>query len=156
MADEITLRLAIESDIPAITSLFLTSFRQFPLFAYLLSPLNTNLDYAHDTIWYWRRRLIVGLLDPGTQIVVAEAEKGSLSIVEGPGEAWEQGMQTLEWAERNGLFTSTKDGKEVVGFAIWRVRRGESDEGVDLGVEAASFWGRFRSKLSRHLRANWY
>jgi hypothetical protein len=144
MADKVTLRPAIESDVPAITSLFLTSFRQFPLFAYLLSPLNTNLDHAHDTIWYWRRRLIVGLLDPGTQIVVAEAEKGSLEVVEGRGEAWEQGMQTLEWVERNGLSTTT----------IWRVRRGEGNEGGGLGVVAPSFWSRFRSKLSRRVRGN--
>jgi hypothetical protein len=148
MANKVTLRLATESDIPAITSLFLTSFRQFPLFAYLFSPLNTNLEFAHDTAWYWRRRLIVGLLDPGTQIVVAEVEKGSLKVVEGEGEDWEQGLQTLEWAERNGLFTTTKDGKEIVGFTIWRVRRSESDEGSELGVEAPSFLGRLRSKSS--------
>jgi len=148
MANKTTLRLATESDIPAITSLFLTSFRQFPLFAYLFSPLTTNLDYAHDTVWYWRRRLIVGLLDPATQIVIAEAESGSLNVVESGGETWERGLQTLEWTERNSLSTVSEDGKEVVGFAIWRVKKGESDEGAELGVIAPSLWNRFRSKSS--------
>ena len=143
-----TIRLARESDIHAILSLFLTSFRQFPLFDYLFSPLNKNLDLAHDTVFYWRRRLIVGLLDPETSIIVAEAPKGELRAVEGEegDERYKQAVDSLEWTERNGL--STTDGKNVVvGFAIWKVRRGESgDVYRDFGLGCPTMWSRFRSK----------
>jgi hypothetical protein len=130
---QVIIRLALQSDIPAILSLFLTSFRQFPLFEYLFSPLNKNLDFAHDAVFHWRRRLIVGLLDPETSIIIAEASAEQLQPVEGDESdaQYKQAVNTLKWTERHGLSTtSLTNGKNViVGFAIWRIRRGKSDSG---------------------------
>lgn len=75
--------------------------------------------------------------------------------MEGEGENWEQALRTLGWTERNGLFTTTQNGKELVGFAIWRSRRGGSDEGNDVDVDVPSFLSRLKSKLSRCLRGIW-
>jgi len=149
----ITIRLAQESDIPAIHSLFLTSFRQFPLFEYLFSPLNRNLDFAHDTVFYWRKRLIIGLLNPETSIIVAEAPAGHLQAVEGDesDSRYKQAVSTLKWTESNGLSTTsaTNSKNVVVGFAIWRIRKGESESGVrDWGLGSPSMWSRLRSKYT--------
>lgn len=65
-------REAVEADIPAIISLQLTSFRQFPLFYVLYSPIETKPDNARDTVFYWRWRLLLDLLDPDCLILVAD------------------------------------------------------------------------------------
>lgn len=88
-------RSATEADILAMLTLLLTSFCQFSLFSFLYSPLNTNKDAAFDTIWVWRRRLLLGLLDPNTTIFVAEVDDSTLPTlvkseadVKGTGVKW--------------------------------------------------------------------
>jgi hypothetical protein len=138
----ITVRLATESDLPALLSILLTSFRQSPLFAFLYSPLDTDLSAAHDTIFFWRRRLLLDLLDPSTTILVAEmapdAERNERpkstdgrememsSIVR---ESW----RMLGWVEEeawlnqeSGVDGDAEEGRMVVGFAIWGVRVGHA------------------------------
>jgi hypothetical protein len=73
-----TVRPATESDLPALLSLLLTSFRQFPLFSFLYAPLDADLSAARDTVFFWRRRLLRGLLDPRVSIVVAEVAEGEV------------------------------------------------------------------------------
>src|SRR5438045_3164372 len=109
---KVSIRRALESDINAIVALLLTSFRQFPLFDFLYAPLNENFDVAHDTVFFWRRRLLLDLLDPEVTILVAEAPLDSLTVQAGSIHDEEQGyhilMQSrraLEWVERNGLLT---------------------------------------------------
>ena len=140
MPPTITVRSATESDLPALLSLLLTSFRQFPLFAFLYAPLDTDLSAAKDTIWFWRRRLLLELLDPGAEIVVAEVEEDPsrkekpdasarngqlqrLSSVER--ESW----RMLDWINAQGELSQasrTTPGCLVVGFAIWNVRVGHA------------------------------
>jgi hypothetical protein len=140
MSSTSSIRPATEADIPAVLSLLLTSFRQFSLFSFLYSPLNTNKDAAFDTIWVWRRRLLLGLLDPNAAIVVAEVDDdvpATLTKTEGDIQRTEDRMvdeswKMLEWVTTRGGLTqkSTADGKgrTIVGFAIWRVRVGEKVE----------------------------
>jgi hypothetical protein len=63
-SSEASIPLATEADLPSKLSLFLTSFRRFSLFPVLYSPLSTKKDAAFDTIWVWRRRLLLDFLDP--------------------------------------------------------------------------------------------
>lgn len=63
---------ATPAHIPALIALLLTSFRQFPLFATLYSPLDENLEFASDATWFWTSRLQLELLDPQSSVIVAE------------------------------------------------------------------------------------
>jgi hypothetical protein len=111
-----SIRPATEADIPAMLSLLLTSFCQFSLFSFLYSPLSTNKDFAFDTIWVWRRRLLLGLLDPSVSIIVAEVGDdvpATLSTPERIGEiggADEESMvkeswMMLDWVETRGALS---------------------------------------------------
>jgi hypothetical protein len=135
----ITIRPATESDLPALLSLLLTSFRQFPLFAFLYAPLDTDLSTAKDTIFFWRRRLLLELLDPGASIVVAELAEaeGVVGRERGRGGEGERLMtdvereswRMLDWiGARGGLSQGSwaRPGWAVVGFAIWNVRVGHA------------------------------
>lgn len=140
-----TLRLATEQDIPSLIALVLTSFRSFPLFEYLYSPLNTNLDYFQDTIYHWTARFLLGISDPATEIIVAELPAGGLQAVgEGEDEAMRKGWEAWGWLERNGM--DMERGEEemvVVGYAVWEVRMGSfeaanSRSGIgDMSAEVA-------------------
>lgn len=128
--NEVSVRLAREGDLSAILVLLLTSFRQFPLFEFLYSPLDNNFDVAHDTLFFWRRRLLLDLLDPEAAVIVAEAPLDSLVISAGFGdgdEIYQKSVKAQEWTEKNGLSTksSSTKGYSIVGFAIWRFRLGE-------------------------------
>lgn len=123
-------RLAQEGDLSAILALLLTSFRQFPLFDFLYSPLDHDFDFAHDTMFFWRRRLLLDLLDPEAAVIVAEAPLDSLTISASSGDSnkvYQKSLKAQEWTEKNGLSTksSSTKGCSIVGFAIWRFRPGE-------------------------------
>jgi hypothetical protein len=132
MPPTITIRPATESDLPTLLSLLLTSFRQFPLFALLYAPLDTDLSAANDTIFFWRRRLLLELLDPGASIAVAELAdadgvpgrgrgRGERQMPDVERESW----RMLDWiGARGGL--GQESAAVVVGFAIWNVRVGHA------------------------------
>lgn len=147
------IRPATEADLPAILSLLLTSFRQFSLFSFLYSPLDTNKDAAFDTIWVWRRRLLLGLLDPSVAIIVAEIDEEvspTLSRTSREGEEIvEESWKMLEWVETRGALSqssTTERGKMVIGFAIWRVRVGEKIEKKDSAEGKRGWAASLRSK----------
>jgi hypothetical protein len=135
-----TIRPATESDLSALLSLLLTSFRQFPLFAFLYAPLDADLSAAKDTIWFWRRRLLLELLDPGAEIVVAEVEedprkKERPDALVGNGQLQQlnsverESWRMLDWINAQGELSqvsTTTPGCLVVGFAIWNVRVGHA------------------------------
>lgn len=132
----VSIRPAHESDLTAILALLLTSFRQFPLFDFLYSPLNKNFDVARDTVFFWRRRLMLDLLDPEASVIVAEAPLDSLVSVLG-GEPddqndpiYQKSVAALDWTERNGLPARSTLNQDncIVGFAIWRFRKGENSD----------------------------
>jgi hypothetical protein len=128
-AEGATVRLADESDISAVLSLLLTSFRQFPLFAFLYAPLDRDLNAAYDTVFFWRRRLQLGLIDPLTTVLVAEVP-ASFSPTERTAAATEieeQSWRMLEWTKTEGKLSQASKrvpGKTIIGFAIWRNRQG--------------------------------
>jgi hypothetical protein len=151
MPPTITIRPATEPDLPALLSLLLTSFRQFPLFAFLYAPLDTDLSAAEDTIFFWRRRLLLELLDPGASIVVAELADAE-GVVGRGGERERQmadvqreSWRMLDWiGARGGLGQESAAGPgwAVVGFAIWNVRVGHAasaDERERLAGQAVNF-----------------
>jgi hypothetical protein len=126
----VSVRLAREGDLSAILALLLTSFRQFPLFDFLYSPLDNDFDVAHDTLFFWRRRLLLDLLDPEAAVIVAEAPLDCLAVSASSGdddEVYQKSLKAQEWTEKNGLSTksSSTKGCSIVGFAIWRFRLGE-------------------------------
>ncbi|PMD53092.1 uncharacterized protein K444DRAFT_619758 [Hyaloscypha bicolor E] len=132
----VSIRPAHKSDLTAIVALLLTSFRQFPLFDFLYSPLNRNFDVAHDTVFFWRRRLLLDLLDPEASVIVAEAPLNSLVSVLG-GEPddqndpiYQKSVAALDWTERNGLPARSTLSQDncIVGFAIWRFRKGGNSD----------------------------
>jgi hypothetical protein len=144
----VSIRLAQESDLTAVLALLLTSFRQFPLFDFLYSPLNENFDVAHDTVFFWRRRLLLDLLDPETSVIVAEAPLDSLvsARVEEPDSQadpiYQKSLGALGWTQRNGLSTrSTLTGENVVvGFAVWRFLDTKSDTPQDTKIKHTLSW----------------
>ena len=148
---EVSVRLAQEDDIHAIIALLLTSFRQFPLFDFLYSPLDDNFNYARDTVFFWRRRLLLGLLDPESSVIVAEAPLHSLAIPvnsKGDDEVYQKSLRACEWTEKNKLLTCCTNGNLIVGFAIWRFRAGER-EGSRKSFEhiSRSWYSSFRSQM---------
>jgi len=122
-----TVRLATESDIPAIIVLLLTSFRQFPLFSRLHAPLSDNLSNAYDTAFFWRHRLLANLLDYSATVLIAEIDRdcgvqetvtreSSKSVDK---ESWEM----FDWVGRRPKQFSQIDqvsGKMAIGFVICR------------------------------------
>jgi hypothetical protein len=128
---QVIVREAEEADIPAILSLLLTSFRQFPLFTYLYSPLDENKDAARDTIFFWRRRILLGLLDPSVEIIVAEVPEALSPAAATSGDAEDlvelESQRMLDWVELNGTLSQASKktpGRVVVSFAIWKDREG--------------------------------
>ena len=122
-----TIRDATEDDISAIVSLVLTSFRQFPLFAFLYSPLDNNKDAARDTIFFWSRRVLVDLLDPTATVQVAELANYSLPTVQDADQSndpiMEESWRMLEWLQRNSRLSQaskSSPGAIIVGFTIWK------------------------------------
>ena len=128
-----TIRPAHSSDIHALLSLLLTSFRQFPLFSHLYPHLRTNKDTAHDTILFWKQRLLLDLHDPAVSILVAEipgtclasghVRAGAKSDDDAVEE--EESRRMLKWVETEGRLSQVsqeREGSLVVGFAIWRDR----------------------------------
>jgi hypothetical protein len=123
-------RQAREDDLSAILALLLTSFRQFPLFDFLYSPLNKDFSFAQDTLFFWRRRLLLDLLDPEAAVIVAEAPVDILTVSAASDDVdtlCQKSLEAQEWTEKNGLSTksSSTEGCAIVGFAIWRFRLGE-------------------------------
>jgi hypothetical protein len=142
-----SLRRAEECDIPAILALLLTSFRQFPLFTFLYAPLDHNKDAAHDTIFFWRRRLLLDLLDPTATILVAEAPESfpatTLASGDDLDEIEKESWKMLEWVTRKGKLSQSSGvtaGKLVVGFAIWRRRPGRGDEAAGGNEAGGPNW----------------
>lgn len=132
-----TVRRAKESDIPAILALLLTSFRQFPLFSLLYSPLYTDKAAALDTVFFWRRRLLLDLLSVTSEIIVAEVPQSHAPQSSKPtndglhdlDELEDESWRMLDWCTtqgRLGQASTTNPGLVVVGFAIWEFREGEA------------------------------
>jgi hypothetical protein len=149
---QVIVREAEETDIPAILSLLLTSFRQFPLFTYLYSPLDENKDAARDTVFFWRRRILLGLLDPSVKIIVAEVPE-TLSPAAATSSDTEdlvelESQRMLDWIELNGTLSQASKktpGGVVAGFAIWRDREGHgssSKEKPELQKPDLISWSR--------------
>lgn len=122
MATTVSVCAATEDDIPALLVLLLTSFRQFPLFGFLYVPLDDNIEAARDTIFFWRRRMLLDLLDPSTDVTIAEVSvnhsckvgRAGLSKIE------EQSWQMLDWVTHEAHLSqiSKTSGNIIVGFAI--------------------------------------
>lgn len=149
-----TIRRATLADIPAIVSLILTSFRTFPLFSHLYSPLQKDVSAARDTAFFWRRRARAAILDPQTSVIVAEAAaqdvENDAAVARSRGGGDDLSWEFLKWgSEVEGLSQETQDARVVVGFAIWRWK-GLSNEQVGEDVEGGwteSFKG-LRSPIS--------
>ena len=145
---KVFVRGAQECDLDAILALLLTSFRQFPLFDFLYSPLDGNFDVARDTVFFWRRRLLLDLLDPEASVIVAEAPRdaivnsASALRVEDSDSIYKKSLVALDWTEANGLSTVSVPATQdvIVGFAIWRFRKGEKKDSLDLGAKTAASW----------------
>jgi len=141
---DLKIRPATRKDLFAISVLVLTSFRQLPLFSSLYSPLNVNRDYGADTLWFWRRRIQLEMLNPDARVTVAEVGKNvkamsredSSEVDEVVKESWEM----FEWVtKRYGVVEPQEvpGGKVIVGFAIWWIRR----PGIDTEGIARKSWG---------------
>jgi len=115
---EVSIRLARESDLTAILALLLTSFRQFPLFDFLYSPLDEDFDVAHDTVFFWRRRLLLDFLDPEASVIVAEAPLDSL-VSASAGEPNTVGCQ--KYSHRVCAFTTKSTANLVVNAQTLRI-----------------------------------
>jgi ribosomal protein S18 acetylase RimI-like enzyme len=144
MSYDLKIRPATRKDLFAISVLVLTSFRQLPLFSSLYSPLNVNRDYGADTLWFWRRRIQLEMLNPDARVTVAEVDKNvkamsredSSEVDEVVKESWEM----FEWVtKRYGIVEPQEipGGKVIVGFAIWWIRR----PGIDTEEIARKSWG---------------
>jgi hypothetical protein len=155
-----SIRRAEESDIPAILALLLTSFRQFPLFTFLYAPLDCNKAAAHDTVFFWRRRLLLNLLDPAVTVLVAEVPESvpatTLTRGDDVDEVENESWNMLEWVTRNGKLSQSSRltaGKLVVGFAIWRDRPGHE---AKAGAEASGGGEITGASWSNRLRSPYY
>jgi hypothetical protein len=145
---KVFVRGAQERDLDAILALLLTSFRQFPLFDFLYSPLDENFNVARDTVFFWRRRVLLDLLDPEASVIVAEApldaivNSASGRGVEENDSMYKKSLVDLDWTEANGLSTVSASTAEnvIVGFAIWRFRKGEKKDSIDLAAKTAPSW----------------
>lgn len=122
----VAVRLASGTDIFAILCLLLTSFRQFPLFSTLYSPLQDDINNARDTLYFWRRRLILDLLDTSCDVIVAEVPKSELQRSEGDltGEDNKRSTAMLAWLRQHFPQDIEPAGAKtsIAGFAIWRCR----------------------------------
>jgi hypothetical protein len=158
----ITVRSAEEADIPAISSLVLTSFRQFPLFNYLYSPLYDDINNAHDTVFFWSRRTLLDLLDPTANVLVAEVPK-TLSVTttcpvnaDDPVEL--ESWRMLDWVLKKGKLSQESrksPDKVVVGFAIWKDRLGHSASPSEKASLPKADWiSSLRSKCVETNREN--
>src|SRR6201995_5306958 len=102
--EQVVVRTAIEADIPAMLALLLTSFRQFPLFSYLYSPIAANIEAARDTVFVWRRRLLLEMLDPAAAVFVAEVPDSLEPTQASPGDTDDQverdSWHMLDWVTR--------------------------------------------------------
>jgi hypothetical protein len=147
-----SLRRAQECDISAILALLLTSFRQFPLFTFLYAPLDTDKDAANDTVFFWRRRLLVDLLDPGVTILVAEVLPETFPATtparrkdteDDDDDIERESWNMFDWVTRNGQLSQSSKvtpGTLVVGFAIWKDRLGHGVVDVGLSGTAPVSW----------------
>jgi GNAT superfamily N-acetyltransferase len=150
-----TIRNATEQDIPAIVSLVLTSFRQFPLFAFLYSPLDDSKDAAHDTIFFWSRRVLVDLLDPAATVQVAELAHESLPTSQAADQSddpiAEESWRMWEWLQQNSRLSQASKstpGTLIVGFTIWKDRPGVADSAdKQAPVHKATWMGMLRTML---------
>jgi hypothetical protein len=146
--DGVNIRPATPQDLSALTTLVVTSYRQFPLFNYLYSPLSVNRNNATDTLWFWRRRILLEMLDPNSRVIVAEADQSTLTgvsldhhedienhkdAVEVEDPRFKESQEMLEWTRRKlGRDPQmTSNGRVIVGFAIWFVRSPEGGGGPD-------------------------
>ena len=143
----VRVRPATRDDIPALTTLMLTSFRQFPLIDRFYWPLRQNPDAARDTVWHWSRRFRAYMLDPSKRVMVAEAVDSDevsriLASRQGGSETGDPIVRAswgmLSWSSRfwrtnepaliqRGRATR-KSPYYVVGFAFWFVRDPEPVE----------------------------
>ncbi|CAG1962317.1 unnamed protein product [Fusarium graminearum] len=143
MSSPVRIRRAEEADLDALTTLILTSFRQFQLFAYLYSPLQSSPASASDTLWYWRRRLHLEMLDPYTDVLVADigVEDKSPDAGDDMGAKYlhewvatrmdrkDPQIQKVDKLRISGRDASMGD-RLVVGFAIWNVRKPYQEETI--------------------------
>jgi GNAT superfamily N-acetyltransferase len=122
---EFSIRVATHDDVAAMICLLLTSFRRFPLFDYLYSPLKEDCARAYDTIYFWTRRMRLALLDPSTMVVVAETfhiEDVAFIPDDTLNARNRESQNILDWLGKNTTLSQNivRSGSTVVGFAIWR------------------------------------
>jgi hypothetical protein len=127
ISNNVVLRLATKKDVGAIIALLLTSFREFPLFDTLYSPLREHPDYAKDTVFFWGRRVKLALADPNSVVLVTEMNYADAqSIINTSSKSKDENAlncKMLNWCEREGLKQeNSRSGNLVIGFAIWRLR----------------------------------
>ena len=158
-ATRATVRQAEEPDIPAILSLVLTSYRQFPLFNYLYSPLEYDKDAAHDTVFFWHRRVLLDLLNPTVMILVAEVPTTLSPTNASPGDGADpvelESWRMLEWVLRNRKLSQASNkmpGSVVAGFAIWKDRLGgRAGPSEKAAVQKTNWINSLRGEFLRRL-----
>lgn len=121
---EIVIRRSARQDIPSLVSLVLTSFRRFPLFDFLYTPLRSDINNARDTIFFWNLRLRKALLDPSAIIIVAEVPPEWLPNTpkDDPRTIDQDSWEVWDWLQSQGKPYSNGGFREnsIAGFALWR------------------------------------
>jgi hypothetical protein len=155
------IRPATPQDLSALTTLVVSSYRQFPLFNYLYSPLNVDRENATDTLWFWRRRILLEMLDTNSRVVVAEVDQstltrasldqediGSHNDTEVEDSDFKASREMLEWTRQKlgGDPQITSSGRVIVGFAIWFVRSPEGGGGASQPAVRRSWRTMFRGE----------
>jgi hypothetical protein len=121
---EIVLRQSARQDIPSLVSLVLTSFRRFPLFDFLYTPLRSDINNAHDTIFFWNLRLRKAFLDPSAIIIVAEvpSERLSSTLEDDQRTIDQDSWEMWDWLQSQSkpCFNNGFRRNSIAGFALWR------------------------------------
>jgi hypothetical protein len=123
---EIVLRQSARQDILSLVSLILTSFRRFPLFDFLYSPLRSDINNAHDTIFFWNLRLCKALLNPSAILIVAEVPPERLANIpeDDPRTIDQDSWEMWDWLQSQSkpCFNNGFRENSIAGFALcWRV-----------------------------------
>jgi hypothetical protein len=138
----VSLRQARNTDVSTITSLVLTSFRQFPLFDYLYSPLREDIDNAHGTLFFWSRRVRAAVYDAAAMVMVAEVPFDWITAHEG--ECNKESLEILEWTTKSARLSQAQESTRmtIVGFAIsrWKCAAGSGGGQTAYMDHARSEW----------------
>jgi hypothetical protein len=141
--DNIVLRPATSADIPSLATMVLTSFRRFPLFDLMYTPIRSDISLSRITLFYWNLRLRKALLDPSAIVVIAELQSPAQlpnQPIDKPETAEDEESWTmLKWIQTQPRYILPRgDGNEVVGFALWRWE----GEAAQQNKRSMSMWNR--------------